>query len=118
MDATDLAFAGLARHADLIAAGELSSRELTELFLARIARLDPRLNAFRVVFAEHALTEADQADGRAAGETGGRCSASRSRSRTTSTSRARSPRYGCDGTRRPSRRRLRGRAPPARRRAR
>jgi amidase len=60
----DLAFAGLARHADLIAAGELSSRELTELFLARIARLDPLLNAFRVVLAEKALAEAGQADGR------------------------------------------------------
>ena len=43
MDSDDLAFAGLSRHADLIAAGELSSRELVELFLARIARLDPLL---------------------------------------------------------------------------
>ena len=67
MDRDDLAFAGLARHADLIAAGELSSRELTELFLARIARLDPRLNAFRVVFGEQALIESDQADGRRRG---------------------------------------------------
>ena len=67
MDRDDLAFAGLARHADLIAAGDLSSRELTELFLARIARLDPRLNAFRVVFNEQALIEADQADGRRRG---------------------------------------------------
>src|SRR3954452_15794581 len=68
MDRDDLAFAGLARHADLIANGELSSRELTELFLARIARLDPKLNAFRVVFAEPALVEADQADSRRRGE--------------------------------------------------
>jgi amidase len=67
MDRDALAFAGLARHADLIAAGELSSRELTELFLARIARLDPLLNAFRVVLAEQALIEADQADGRRRG---------------------------------------------------
>src|SRR3954466_9643324 len=67
MDRDDLAFAGLARHADLIAAGELSSRELTELFLARIARLDPRLNAFRVVLGEQALLEADQADSRRRG---------------------------------------------------
>ena len=64
MDRDDLAFAGLARHADLIAAGELSSRELTELFLARIARLDPLLNAFRVVLGEQALAAADHADGR------------------------------------------------------
>jgi amidase len=67
MDRDDLAFAGLARHADLIAAGELSSRELTELFLSRIARLDPLLNAFRVVLAERALTEADLADARRRG---------------------------------------------------
>src|SRR4051794_21561000 len=65
----DLAFAGLARHADLIAAGELSARELTELFLSRIARLDPLLNAFRVVLAEQAHADADAADARrAAGE--------------------------------------------------
>src|SRR3954469_14139057 len=67
MDRDDLAFAGLARHADLIANGELSSRELTELFLARIARLDPKLNAFRVVFGEQVLIEADQADSRRRG---------------------------------------------------
>src|SRR3954464_172399 len=64
MEPHDLAFAGLSRHADLIAAGELSSRELVELFLARIARLDPVLNAYRLVFPERALAEADQADGR------------------------------------------------------
>jgi amidase len=66
MDRDDLAFAGLARHADMIAAGEVSSRELVELFLARIERLDPVLNAFRVVDREGALTQADQADARRA----------------------------------------------------
>jgi amidase len=64
MDATDLAFAGVARQAQLIAAGEISSRELVDLYLERIARLDPRLNAFRLVFAERARLEAEQADGR------------------------------------------------------
>jgi amidase len=64
MDATDLCFAGAAEQARLIAAGEVSSRELVEAVLARIERLDPTLNAFRVVFAERALTEADQADAR------------------------------------------------------
>jgi amidase len=64
MDATDLAFAGIARQVELIAAGEISSRELVELYLGRIERLDPQLNAFRVVFAERALLEASQADGR------------------------------------------------------
>lgn len=64
MDTVDLAFAGLARQAELIRAGEVSSRELTELFLERIERLDPRLNAYRVVMAERALAEAEQADAR------------------------------------------------------
>jgi len=71
MDATDLAYAGIARQAELIAAGEVSSRELVELCLERIARLDGQLNAFRVVFAERALLEADQADARR-GAGGGR----------------------------------------------
>jgi amidase len=64
MDAVELAYAGIARQAELIAAGEVSSRELVDLYLERIARLDPRLNAFRVVFAERATLEADQADAR------------------------------------------------------
>jgi amidase len=64
MDATDLAFAGIARQADFLAAGEVSSRELVELYLKRIERFDGQLNAFRVVLAERALLEADQADAR------------------------------------------------------
>ena len=44
----------------------MSPRELVELYLERIERLDPRLNAFRVVMAERALTEADQAEARRA----------------------------------------------------
>jgi amidase len=70
MDAADLAFAGAARQAGLVRSREVSARELTELYLERIGRLDPRLNAYRVVFAERALAEADQADARArAGDT-------------------------------------------------
>jgi amidase len=64
MDATDLAFAGIARQASLIASGEVGSRELVEVLLRRIDALDGRLRAFRLVFAERALTEAAQADGR------------------------------------------------------
>jgi amidase len=64
MDDADLAFAGLTRHAELIASGELSARKLTELFLSRIARLDPLLNAYRVVFSEQALRDAEAADAR------------------------------------------------------
>jgi amidase len=64
MDATDLCFAGAAEQARLVAAGEVSARELVAAVLARIERLDPELNAYRVVFAERALIEADQADAR------------------------------------------------------
>ncbi len=64
MDAAELAYAGIARQAALIAGGEISSRELVELYLERIARLDPTLNAFRVVLGHRALLEADQADAR------------------------------------------------------
>ena len=70
MDSADLAFAGAARQAELVRRGEVSARELVELYLDRIERLDPLLNAYRVVFAERARAEADQANGRArAGDT-------------------------------------------------
>jgi amidase len=62
MDAIELAFAGIARQAELIAAGEVSSRELVELYIERIERFNPDLGAFRVLLAERALTEADEAD--------------------------------------------------------
>src|SRR5262245_10410643 len=68
MDARDLAYAGIARQAELVRDGEVSSRELTELYLERIERIDPELNAFRVTWPERALEEADSADGRAAGD--------------------------------------------------
>jgi amidase len=54
MDATELAFAGAARQARLIAAGEVSAREAVRAALDRIDRLDGRVNAFRVVLAERA----------------------------------------------------------------
>jgi amidase len=66
MNAADLAFAGLERQSELMNSGEVSSLELTQLYLDRIQRLDPLLNAYRVVFAERALAEARQADGRRA----------------------------------------------------
>jgi amidase len=64
MDSQDVAFAGLARQAELVRAGEVSPVELVELHLRRIERLEPRLNAFRVVLAERALAEARLAEGR------------------------------------------------------
>ena len=54
MDQLDLAYAGIARQAELIRAGEVSPVELVELYLRRIERIDQRLNAFRIVFAERA----------------------------------------------------------------
>jgi len=51
----------------MVRAGEVSPRELVQLCLDRIERLDPRLNCFRVVFAERALLEAEQAEARLRG---------------------------------------------------
>src|SRR3954471_14419872 len=64
MDATELAYAGAAQQARRIAAGGVSAREVVGAVLRRIERLDPHLNAFRVVLAERALAEATQADAR------------------------------------------------------
>jgi amidase len=64
MDHEELAFAGVVQLTELLREHEISARELTELFLGRIERLDPELNAFRSVLAERALAESDQADAR------------------------------------------------------
>ncbi len=61
---TDLAYAGAARQAELVASGEVSARDVLEATLARIAEQDPRLNAYRVVLAERARAEADAIDAR------------------------------------------------------
>jgi amidase len=60
----DLAFAGAARQAEMLRSGEVSPTELVQLYLDRIARVDPQLNAFRKVLAEKALLEAQQAEAR------------------------------------------------------
>src|SRR6478752_6545736 len=62
--AEETAFAGAARQAEMVRAGEISPTELVRLHLGRISRLDPQLNAFRVVLAERALLEAEQAEAR------------------------------------------------------
>ena len=64
MDATDLAYAGAAEQARMIREGEVSAREVVTATLERIDAVQPRINAYRVVFAERALAEADQADAR------------------------------------------------------
>jgi len=48
----------------MVRAGEVSPTELVKLHLERIERIDPRLNSFRVVLAERALLEAEQAEAR------------------------------------------------------
>ncbi len=67
----DLAFAGAAALAEKLRDREVSSRELTEMFLERIERIDPQLNAFRVVWRDEALAAADDADKRIAAGRGG-----------------------------------------------
>lgn len=69
LDETEVAFAGVAGQSRLLADGRLTSAELVDLLLRRIERLQPRLNAFRVVLAGEARTGARAADeARAAGD--------------------------------------------------
>ncbi len=63
----EIAFAGAARQAEMVRAGEISPTELVGLHLERIERLDPQLNSFRVVFADKAMLEAEQAEARLKG---------------------------------------------------
>ncbi|MBA3865649.1 MAG: amidase [Solirubrobacterales bacterium] len=67
MAADEIAFAGAARQAEMVRGGEVSPTELVGLHLERIERLDPQLNSFRVVFAEKAMLEAEQAEARIKG---------------------------------------------------
>lgn len=60
----EVAFAGVAGQAELVRRGDVSARELLELALGRIERLDRELNAFGAVYPERALLEAEQADAR------------------------------------------------------
>lgn len=64
MDPSELAFAGAARQAALVRSGQVSPRELVDVCLDRIEELDPQLNAFRIVWAERARAEAEQATAR------------------------------------------------------
>jgi amidase len=58
VDPTDLAFAGAAEQARLLAAGTITAPALLDLYLDRIGKLDPGLRAYRVVLAESARQEA------------------------------------------------------------
>ena len=65
----ELAFAGIARQAELLREGAVTSAQLVELYLERIERINPRINAFTDVLADRAREAAAAADRRlAAGE--------------------------------------------------
>lgn len=68
MDDNELAFAGVVGQRTLLRAGTVTSVQLLELSLSRIARLDPQLGAFRTLFPT-ARAEAQAADAaRSAGD--------------------------------------------------
>src|SRR5262245_1747399 len=64
VDSTDLAFAGAAEQARLLAAGATTAPALLDLYLDRIARLDPKVRSYRVVLADSARSEAAAAQAR------------------------------------------------------
>src|SRR5688500_2196277 len=66
MDLTDACFAGAARQAELLRSGAFTSRALVAECLRRIDRHDRSLNAFRLVFTDRALADAEHADARLA----------------------------------------------------
>ncbi len=67
---TELAFAGPLELARRVRSGELGAQELVRLYLERIERIDPRLNAFREVLADEALSAAARIDAGADGRGG------------------------------------------------
>jgi amidase len=64
VDARELAFAGAAAQARMLADGELTAPELLEVYLQRIARLDSELGCYRVVLTDSARDEAYAAQDR------------------------------------------------------
>ena len=64
MNDADLIFSGPRALAAKVAAREISARELVEASLRRIAALNGKMNAFRVVMEEEALSAADAIDKR------------------------------------------------------
>ena len=64
MDEKDLAFTPAWKQAEMIAARQVSPMELTALYLRRIERLNPTLNAYLTICADQALASAKDADAR------------------------------------------------------
>lgn len=63
---SELPFTSLATQASLLAAKELSSRELTDMYLKRLQTYDPMLKCVVTMLEEHARQAADAADARRA----------------------------------------------------
>ena len=81
----DLAFTSTTELRALIAAGEVSPVEATELYLSRIDRLDSRLNSYLTVTADEAIDSARRAEAAVArGDALGPLHGVPSRSRTSS----------------------------------
>jgi amidase len=64
MDDRDLAFAGAAQQARMLANGTVTAPALLDVYLDRIARLDPELRSYRVVLADSAREQAAAAQAR------------------------------------------------------
>ncbi len=64
MNPTELAFAGAAQQARMLADGAVTAPALLDVYLDRIARLDPELRSYRVVLADSARAEAAAAQAR------------------------------------------------------
>lgn len=61
-DDADIAFAPVSQLADWIRRGLVTSRQLTDIYLARIDEIDPKLHAWITVMPERARAEADAMD--------------------------------------------------------
>jgi Asp-tRNA(Asn)/Glu-tRNA(Gln) amidotransferase A subunit family amidase len=61
-DDEDIAFATIGQLSAWLSAGSLTSRRLTEIYLARIEAFGPKLECFAKVTGDRALAEADAAD--------------------------------------------------------
>jgi amidase len=64
MDPRDLAYAGAAEQARMLAAGTVTAPALLDVYLDRITRLDPELRSYRVVLTDSARREAAAAQDR------------------------------------------------------
>jgi amidase len=64
VDATDIAFAGAAEQARMLASGAITAPVLLERYLERISRIDRELRSYRVVLADSARREAAAAQER------------------------------------------------------